>query len=521
MAKVKVDVSGGSWSNAGMDTNAAYQELIEATRQVSMLGSISAVLDWDEQTHLPPQGVEFRANQSSFLAGLAHQRLTSPAIGDRLAALEESPATRDPHSDAAVNILHIRRDYDRARKLPAALVEEMARTTVLAQQAWAQARQKSDFPAFAPWLDRVMALKRQEAACIGSASGSPYDALLDKYEPGATSAQIADVFESLRQPLVTLIGKIARAPRQAPIEVLERSFPVDRQEAFAREAAAAIGFDFTAGRLDTSVHPFCSGIAPGDTRMTTRYDDHYFGDAFFGVLHETGHGMYEQGLPREHFGTPRGRAVSLGIHESQSRLWENLVGRSRPFWTFFLPKLRVAFGESLAGVNDDDWYFAINDVRPSFIRVEADEATYNLHILLRFEMEQAILAGSISAADVPALWNQKMQTYLGITPPDDARGCLQDVHWSAGLVGYFPTYTLGNLYAAQFMRKARQDLADLESHFSRGDFTPLLDWLRKHVHQHGQKYSGAELVRNATGQDLTAEPLLQHLAAKASELYGV
>jgi carboxypeptidase Taq len=299
------------------------------------------------------------------------------------------------------------------------------------------------------------------------------------------------------------------------------NYPKAAQEALAREAAAAIGFDFNAGRLDVSLHPFCSGLGPGDTRMTTRYDERYFVDAFFGVLHETGHALYNQGLPADHFGTPRGEDVSLGIHESQSRMWENLVGRSRSFWQYFLPKARASFPEALAGVSDDDWYFAVNDVRPSLIRTEADEATYNLHVLLRFEIERALLRKELSPADLPGAWNEKMRQYFGLTPPDDARGCLQDIHWSGGAVGYFPTYTLGNLYAAQFFEKAREDLGDLDAQFARGDFAPLLGWLRKNIHSQGKRYTPPKLVQKVTGKPLSAEPLLRHLRRKAAELYGV
>jgi carboxypeptidase Taq len=255
--------------------------------------------------------------------------------------------------------------------------------------------------------------------------------------------------------------------------------------------------------------------------MTTRYDESYFGDAFFGVLHETGHGLYDQGLPPEHFGTPRGEAVSLGIHESQSRMWENLVGRGRAFWRHFMPQAREALPQALAGVSDDDWYFAVNDVRPSLIRTEADEATYNLHVMLRFELEQAMLSGEVGAADVPAAWNERMKSYLGVTPPDDASGCLQDIHWSGGMIGYFPTYTLGNLYAAQFFERARKDLGDLDAMFARGDFAPLLGWLRNNVHSHGKRYRPAELDRRVTGREPSPEPLLRHLRAKAAELYAV
>src|SRR5207245_878680 len=256
-------------------------------------------------------------------------------------------------------------------------------------------------------------------------------------------------------------------------------------------------------------------------RMTTRYDENYFGDAFFGVLHEMGHGLYNQGLEGEHWGTPRGESISLGIHESQSRMWENLVGRSAAFWRFYFPKAKETFSDTLRDVSEEQWVFAINDVRPSLIRTESDEATYNLHILLRFELEQAMLSGDLSVADIPGAWNEKMRKYLGMTPPDDAKGCLQDVHWSGGAIGYFPTYTLGNLYAAQFFEQARKDLGDMDAQFARGDFAPLLGWLRKNIHSEGKRFTARQLVKRITGQELSAEPLLRHLRSKAAELYGI
>ncbi|HET6246207.1 MAG TPA: carboxypeptidase M32 [Tepidisphaeraceae bacterium] len=499
------------------DAQRSYDALISTIKQISLLGSIGSVLGWDERTQLPPKGFAHRADQSSMLAKMCHEWFTSPAIDNLLAEVETSALAGEPESDVAVNVRETRRAYNRAVKLPGALVEEMSRTEVMAQQAWGEARAKSDFPAFRPWLDKWVELKRQEAACVGYAA-NPYDALLDQFEPGETAADVRRTFESLRGPLVELIGKIVDSGRRAPVEIFERDYPVATQEKLAKEASAAVGFDFSAGRLDVSLHPFCTGLGPGDTRLTTRYDARDFSGALFGVLHETGHGLYDQGLPAAHFGTPLGEAISLGIHESQSRMWENLVGRSRSFWKFFLPKVRSAFPGPLAGVNEDQWYFAINDIRPSLIRTEADEATYNLHVLLRFELEEAMLKGDLSPADLPGAWTEKMQKYLGLTPPNDAQGCLQDIHWSGGAIGYFPTYTLGNLYAAQFFEQARKDLGDLDAQFAMGDFAPLLGWLRENIHRHGKRYLPRQLVKKVTGSDLSAEPLLRHLRKKA-ELY--
>jgi carboxypeptidase Taq len=493
-----------------------YQLLLTELKEIALLASVNALLGWDERTQMPAKGALHRADQLSMMAKLIHQRFTSPKIGDWLSALEASTLA----DDAKVNVRETRRKYDREVKLPESLVQEEARVSVLGQQAWAEARKKSDYAAFAPWLEKIVPLKLQRANCLGYAA-HPYDALLDQFEPGETTANLTRVFESLRDPLVELIGKIKNSPSKTGTTVLERSYPVAGQQALAREAAAAVGFDFDAGRLDISVHPFCSGLGPGDTRMTTRYDEHYFGDAFFGVLHETGHGLYNQGLPAEHFGTPLGSHISLGIHESQSRMWENLVGRSKSFWAGFFPKARKVFPAALGEVGLDEWYRAINDVRPSFIRVEADETTYNLHILIRFELEQALMTQSLSVSDLPGAWDEKMRKYLGITPPDAARGVLQDIHWSGGAIGYFPIYTLGNLYAAQFFESARHDLGDLDNQFARGDFAPLLGWLRTNIHQQGQRYAAGDLVKKVTGKQLAADALLTHLKQKAREVYQI
>jgi carboxypeptidase Taq len=504
-----------------MNAHNAYEELLAELREIALLGSVASVLGWDERTQLPPKGTDHRAAQSALLSKVVHERFTAPRVGEWLATVEQSELVREAVGDAAVNVRETRRAYDRATKLPTKLVEELTRTEVLAQQAWGEAKGKNDYAHFRPWLERTLELKRQEAACVGSESGDPYDALLDQFEPGETAEGIRRTFDALRGPLVELVGRIVGSGRVAPVEILERTYPAKAQEWLAREAARAVGFDFEAGRLDVSLHPFCAGLGPGDTRMTTRYDERYFGDAFFGVLHETGHGLYDQGLPAEHFGTPRGEAVSLGIHESQSRMWENLVGRSKAFWRLFFPRVKEAFGETVADVDLDRWHFAINDVRPSLIRTESDETTYNLHVMLRFDLERALLGGDLSAADLPGAWNEKMTEYFGLTPPDDTRGCLQDIHWSGGAIGYFPTYTLGNLYAAQFFEQARNDLGDLDAQFARGEFAPLLGWLRENIHRHGKRYTAGKLAQRVTGKPLSAEPLLRHLRGKAAELYGV
>jgi carboxypeptidase Taq len=503
-----------------MSPEAAYAELIRRTKEAATLSSCGAVLGWDERTYLPHNGSAFRGDQMALLARLTHEMTTDPKVGECLGAVEGSALARNPESPEAINVREIRRTYDRAVKLPKDLVEELARVTTRAQQVWQEARGRNDFPAFRPLLETIVALKRREAEAVGYKE-HPYDALLDEYEPGATAKQVRAVFSALSAELVPLIAAIAQSKRSPRGDVLEGDYPVDAQQAFAREAATAIGFDFEAGRLDVTTHPFCSGIGPGDCRITTRYNPRFFNEAFFGVLHEAGHGIYEQGLPAEHFGTPLGSYCSLGIHESQSRLWENHVGRGRAFWEHFFPKARRAFPAALAGVSAHDFHFAINGVRPSFIRVEADEATYNLHIILRFELELGLLAGDLKPGDLPAAWNERFTKMFGLTPPDDRQGCLQDIHWSMGGLGYFPTYTLGNLYASQLMAAARAQLPGMEDDFARGQFGRLKAWLNEKVHRPGRSYRSGELCRRVTGESLRHEPLVADLREKYGRLYDL
>lgn len=498
----------------------AYQELIDRFKETRLLDSIGSIASWDQHTYMPPKGASHRAEQMAYLAKLGHEKLTSPRIGKLLGTIEGTPAVKDAESAEAANVREIRRAFDRAVKVPAKLVEEIARTVSQAQNVWAQARKDSRFGDFAPWLEKIVKLKREEAGAVGYKE-APYDALLDEYEPGATAAQVTGVFAELRAELIPLIARIADAKKQPRKDILTREFAVDRQHVFGQAAAAAIGFDFQAGRLDTTVHPFCSGIGPGDCRLTTRYHPRELNQGLFGILHEAGHGIYEQGLDPAHFGTPMGSACSLGIHESQSRLWENQVGRSRPFWQHFYPRLQQSFPGTLDDVRLDDFVFAVNRVEKSFIRVEADEATYNMHIILRFEMEQALIAGELKPADVPAAWNEKFRRMLDLTPPDDAHGCLQDIHWSMGGLGYFPTYTLGNLYAAQFMQRARHDLSDLDADFSRGDFARLKSWLNEKIHRRGQQYRPGDLCRRVTRESLSHKPLIAYLRQKYEALYGI
>ena len=497
-----------------------YAELLQLNRRTSLLNSCSAVLGWERETFMPRRGAELRAEQLSLLAGVAHQWSTDPRIGELLQQLEEDQAASALPSEAGACLREIRRTYDRATALPQKLVEALSHTTALAQQQWAEARKTSQYSQFAPWLEKIVALKREEAAAVGwPKGGCAYDALLDEYEPGATSVEVRNVFRELRAELVPLIATIGGSTNVAPVELLRREYPVPAQKKFVKQAATAIGFEFDAGRLDVAEHPFCSGFGPGDCRLTTRYDERFFSSAFFGTLHEVGHGLYEQGLPEDHFGSPLGAAASLGIHESQSRLWENLVGRSESFWQHFYPLARQAFPDALADVAQADFLFAINHSAPSLIRVESDEVTYNLHIMLRFDLEFALINGDLQVADLPVAWNDRFQQDFGLTPPDDARGCLQDIHWGAGLFGYFPTYTLGNIYASQLFDTFTSEHPDYTSQFSSGDFADLREWLRQSIHQHGQRYTATDLIQRVTGDRLNQQPLVDHLHGRFGPLY--
>lgn len=495
-----------------------YDELVNRSKEAALFDSCISLLNWEEQTMMPPGGVEHRGNQLALLAGQAHERRSNPRVGELLARLENSDLTIDPLSVSAVNVREIRRDFDRATRLPRELVEEIARTTSTAQHVWIKARKESNYPSFAPWLERIIALKVRQADALGIGN-CRYDSLLDEFEPGATTRTLSDLFADLKDNLVALVGEIAGSARQPDGAILRREFPVDRQRIFGESAAAAIGFDFHQGRLDNSAHPFCSGIGPGDCRMTTRYNSNQFNEAFFGILHEAGHGLYEQGLDQQHYGTPMGQPVSLGVHESQSRLWENLVGRSHGFWRCFFPRARQMFPAALRDVSLDDFHFAVNRVSRSLIRVESDEATYNLHVLIRFELEQALLSHDLPVRDLPSAWNEKYRHYLDVVPPNDAAGCLQDIHWSTGTFGYFPTYTLGNVYAAALFNRADEELGALDEQFARGEFAPLLEWLRDKVHRQGRRYRPASLVETVTDRAVHQAPLLRSLRSKFGCLY--
>jgi carboxypeptidase Taq len=504
-------------------TASPYDDLLGAIKEANLLSSSAALLGWDQETLMPPGGLEHRSRQLAQIARLVHGMKTSPRIGELLAQCEgDNRITGGPTSVAAVNVREIRREYDRNTKLPASLVEELTRISSVARAEWAAARKESSFAKFQPWLEKIVELLRQKAACYGwPTAGEAWDALADGYEPGCTAKQTDELFKPLRVRLVKLVGDLMASKKGPTNAFNEVRLPIAQQEKFVRFVAERIGFDFNRGRLDTSTHPFCSGTHCNDIRMTTRFHEENVNDALGSTMHECGHGIYEQGLLPEHIGTPMGDAVSLGIHESQSRLWENQVGRSLPFWRWLTPRLSEFFGDATKKLSLEQVYGGANIVKPDLIRVEADEATYNLHIMVRFEIERRLIGGDLAVSDLPGVWNARYKEYLGIDVPDDRRGCLQDIHWSLASMGYFPTYTLGNLYAAQFFEKALADIPDLYSQFERGEFGALKGWLAKNIHSQGMRHHAADLCRVVTGKDPSAEPLMRHLEGKLRPLYGV
>ena len=498
----------------------SYKRFLELVREIHDLAAASALLGWDQETFLPVKGVPARARHKAALAAVIHEKVCAAELGgliEELAAPDEGAAL-DPV--AAANVRELKRDRDRAVKIPRELVQDLAAAGSLAQQAWAEARERNDWALFAPHIETLVELRRREAEAVGY-EGEPYNALLDEYEPGARVEQLAPLFADLASDLVPLIEAIATSDRPPDDALLRQEFAVDLQDAFGREVLADIGFDFAAGRLDGSAHPFTESLSISDVRITTRYDPKYLGVGLYANLHEGGHALYELGLPADHEGEPVAAAVSLGIHESQSRLWENCVGRSREFWQHYLPRLREFFPEQLATADVEDIYRAVNVVRPSLIRIEADEVTYNLHIVLRMELERALLKQEIAVADLPGAWREKMQHYFGLAVPSDAEGPLQDIHWAFGVFGYFPTYTLGNLYAAQLYDCAVAALGDLPAQLAGGEFQPLLSWLREHIHGRGSLLGAGDLCREVTGRDLSSEAFLSYLQRKYGEIYGL
>lgn len=493
-----------------------FQQLKDRLAEIMDLNYTAALLGWDQQTYMPPGGAEQRGNQLALLQKLIHERVTSPELGKLLEELKGPAASLDPDSDDARLVKVNARNYEKTVRVPVSHVMEFAQAITLGQQAWVEARTKSDFSIFRPHLEKIVAL-RQEYASYFPGVDHPYDALLDDFEPGMKTAEVKAIFNDLRPLQVALIKQIAARP-QVDDSFLHQPFDEASQLEFGRQVITKFGYDWQRGRQDKAPHPFTIGFGINDVRITTRVIPNFLNPMLFGTMHECGHALYGMGVAPELDRTGLDGGASLAIHESQSRLWENLVGRSLPFWQHFYPRLQETFPQ-LAGVPLEKFYHGINKVAPSLIRVEADEATYNLHIMLRLELEIALLEGSVAVKDLPEIWNNRMGDYLGVTPPDDRQGVLQDIHWSGGSIGYFSTYALGNLISAQLWEKIHQDLPDLDEQIRQGKFEALLSWLREKIHRHGAKFDPQELVQKVTGSKIDPAPYMRYLGGKFGQIY--
>jgi carboxypeptidase Taq len=487
--------------------------------EIDDLMHAAAVLGWDQQTYMPSGGAEDRGNQLGTLARLEHERWVSDEMGKLLDDLAPLAAQLDPDSDDACLLRVVRHQYEKRTRVPARWVEEFSTATTLGQEAWIKARKTADFSAFQPFLQHNIDLRREYATFFAPYE-HVYDPQLDDFEPGMKTAEVQAIFNELRIEQVALVKEIASRP-QVEFGFLFQPYADQAQWDFGVEVITKFGYDWNRGRQDRVVHPFCTGFGQGDVRITTRVDPNYPGAMLFGTMHECGHALYDQGHDPAHKRTPLSNGASMALHESQSRMWENLVGRSMPFWKHFYSRFQQGFSSQLGNVSLETFYKAINRVQPSLIRIEADEATYNLHIMLRMELEIALMEGSLAVKDLPEAWNARMQEYLGLTPPNDTKGVMQDVHWSGGMVGYFPTYALGNLVSVQLWEKIQQDIPDLASQFEQGEFGALLGWLRKNVHAYGAKYEPQVLVQKITGEKINPKPYLRYLKAKFGAIYGL
>jgi carboxypeptidase Taq len=494
-------------------------ELKMRLAEVDDLENTAALLEWDQLTMMPSAGAAGRAHQSATLQKVAHEMFTSTAVGQLLADLEPEFKDTPAEDDDAALVRVARRLYRRKTQIPPRLVAEISQAASLGQQIWAQARAQSDFKAFLPQLEKIIDLKRQVAACFSEAQ-SPYDALLQEYEPGANTAQVRAMFDELKRELPPLVQAIAARPALDD-SILHGDYDAPTQWNISLRAIQQLGYDFKQGRQDKTVHPFETSFGLHDVRVTNRVNPKHLTSCLMGSLHECGHALYDLGYPDKYARSPLGHSASLGIHESQSRLWENLVGRSRVYWQFFFPQLQAAFPHQLASVTVERFYRAVNTVRPTFIRVEADEVTYNLHTLLRFELEVDLIEGRLQVKHAPDAWNAKVKEYLGLDVSQDRLGVLQDTHWAGGLIGYFPTYTIGNLASVQLFNKAVADVPSIPDDIAHGRFDTLLGWLRQNVHRQARKYLPADLIHIATGEPLSAKPYMAYLKHKYGELYDL
>lgn len=492
----------------------AFEKIQTRYGEISDLGNASALLSWDQQVYMPPRGAAARGMQLATLSGIIHERMTAPELGDLINEARSEKLSGD--REAFLRELSFSRD--RSMKLPATLVKEMSLEESKAFEAWARARKLNDFSIFAPHLSRVIELKKQAAECWGYQE-TPWDALATDYERGLTAAKVEKIFKPLREATVKLLQQIQARP-QVNTKFLDQKWDIDRQREFGLRVARDIGYDMGAGRQDLAPHPFCTNFGHGDVRITTRYSQTSLLDGLFGTVHEAGHAMYEQGFDPADARTPLAEAPSLGVHESQSRFWEVRISQSEAFWKHYYPILRQYFPGQLDDATLEEFYRAINIIEPDFIRVEADEICYNLHVIIRFELEVRIFRGELSVSDIPAAWNDLYKKYLGLDVPNDSKGCLQDVHWAYGSFGYFPTYTLGNIYCAMLVEKMEKDMPQMWDLVAQGQFAPVLQWLRANIHKVGRRHEAADLIERVTGQPVSCDALIRHLTNKYGHLYG-
>jgi carboxypeptidase Taq len=495
------------------------KELKDILGEVRDLDYASAILEWDEQVNMPAEGSHERGEQLATLKRIAHLKFTSNGVGEILETLSPSLGNLDPDSDDARLVRQAQREFRIRTKVPADYVSREARVTSAAHQTWVKARAASDFSIFHPTLREIVELKREYSSFFAPFE-HPYDPLLDQFEPGMKTLEVGQIFNRIRPQQTALIQAISGRP-ETDDSFLHQPYSKEKQWEFGAEVITRYGYEWKRGRQDYAPHPFCTSFGLGDVRITTRIYPDQFGPGLFSTLHECGHALYEQGVSQSLARTPLANGASLGIHESQSRMWENLVGRSRPFWDYYYPRLQEVFPFQLGSVPLDLFFKAVNKVKPSLIRVDADEATYNLHVMLRLELEVAMIEGSIAIGDLPEAFDQKMEEYLGIRPPDEASGVLQDVHWSMGILGYFPTYAIGNLISGQLWERIQEDIPDLEDQIRRGDFATLLAWNREKIHRHGAKFEPQELVERITGSRIDPDPYLRYLKEKFGEIYQI
>jgi carboxypeptidase Taq len=486
--------------------------------ELADLRNVGQLLEWDQQTVMPRRGAAARSEEIATVERITHDMFVSKETGRLLDDAAEEVAELPDDSDEASLVRVTRRRYEKARQVPSELAADLARAGSVGQEVWVKARADNDFASFVPYLEHNIELARRYVECFDDFE-SAYDVLLDDYEPGMRTSEVAPLFSELKSKLVPLIAKVSEQAERIDVSPLHGHFPVDRQRQLVAEVVERMGFDRSGWRMDDAVHPFATGLGSGDVRITTRWDDTFFASGLYGAMHECGHGLYEQGIADSLQRTPLGHGESLGLHESQSRMWENMVGRGRAFCGVLAPRIAELLCDSPSGLDGDTLYRAVNQVQPSFIRVEADEATYGLHIVLRFELEQELIDGRLAVRDLPEAWNARFKNYLGLDVPDDTQGVLQDVHWGAGLIGYFPTYALGNLIAGQLWQKVHADVADVEEQLAAGKLGALRDWLRENVHRHGAKFSSRELLERVVGAPLAVEPFVSYLVGKLEQIY--